>query len=96
MLTPFKKELIIYLRVSKLIYKICAERIKMSADSQKRTIVKTMTWRITASLTTFIIAWFITGDLLIGVSIGSIEAIAKIFLYYYHERIWNNINWAKS
>jgi uncharacterized membrane protein len=68
----------------------------MSADSQKRTIVKTMTWRITASLTIFIIAWFITGDLLIGVSIGSIEAIAKIFLYYYHERIWNNINWAKS
>ena len=71
-------------------------KVKMSADSQKRTIVKTMTWRITASLTIFIIAWFITGDLLIGVSIGSIEAIAKIFLYYYHERIWNNINWAKS
>ena len=68
----------------------------MTVDSQKRTIVKTMTWRITASLTTFLIAWLLTGDLLIGVSIGSIEAIAKIFLYYYQERIWNNINWAKN
>jgi len=68
----------------------------MSADQKKRTLVKTMTWRITASLTTFLIAWLLTGDLLIGVSIGSIEAIAKIFLYYYHERIWNNINWAKN
>ena len=68
----------------------------MSAELQKRTLVKTMTWRVTASLTTFIIAWILTGDLLIGVSIGSIEAIAKIFLYYYHERIWNNINWAKN
>ena len=68
----------------------------MSADLKKRTFAKTMTWRVTASLTTFLIAWILTGDLLIGASIGSIEAIAKIFLYYYHDRIWNNINWAKN
>ena len=67
----------------------------MSADLKKRTFSKTITWRVTASLTTFSIAWILTGDLLIGLSIGSIEAIAKIFLYYYHERIWNNIDWAK-
>jgi len=69
------------------------KRKTMSADTQKRTVVKTMTWRITASLTTFIIAWILTGDVLIGASIGSIEAIAKIFLYYFHERIWTNISW---
>ena len=68
----------------------------MSTELQKRTIAKTLTWRVTASLTTFIIAWALTGDLLIGVSIGSIEAIAKFFLYYFHERIWNNISWAKN
>ena len=68
----------------------------MTAETQKRTIVKTLTWRVTASLTTFIIAWALTGGLLIGATIGSIEAIAKIFLYYFHERIWNNISWAKS
>ena len=68
----------------------------MSADLPKRTIAKTLTWRVTASLTTFIIAWVLTGDLLIGVSIGSSEAIAKFFLYYFHERIWNNTGWAKS
>ena len=68
----------------------------MSVDLKKRTIIKTLTWRVTASLTTFVIAWMLTGDLLIGISIGSIEAIAKIFLYYFHKRIWNNIDWAKS
>ena len=68
----------------------------MSEDSQKRTVAKTMTWRVTASLTTFFIAWLLTGDLLVGASIGSIEALAKIFLYYFHERIWNSINWAKN
>ena len=65
----------------------------MSADTKKRTMAKTITWRITASLTTFLIAWFLTGDILVGASIGSIEAIAKIFLYYFHERIWTNISW---
>ena len=67
----------------------------MPVDTQKRTLAKTMTWRITASLTTFIIAWILTGDLVIGASIGAIEAIAKIFLYYFHERIWTNISWEK-
>ena len=65
----------------------------MSVDSKKRTMAKTITWRITASLTTFLIAWMLTGDILVGASIGSIEAIAKIFLYYFHERIWTNISW---
>ena len=68
----------------------------MPVDTKKRTIAKTMTWRITASLSTFLIAWVLTGDLLIGVSIGSIEAIAKIFLYYFHERTWSNVHWGKS
>ena len=65
----------------------------MSVDTKKRTMAKTITWRITASLTTFLIAWILTGDILVGASIGSIEAIAKIFLYYFHERIWTNISW---
>ena len=65
----------------------------MSVDTKKKTMAKTITWRITASLTTFLIAWILTGDILVGASIGSIEAIAKIFLYYFHERIWTNISW---
>ena len=68
----------------------------MPVELKKRTIAKTLTWRITASLTTFVIAWTLTGDLLIGISIGSIEVIAKIFLYYFHERIWNSISWARN
>ena len=51
----------------------------MSIELKKRTVIKTLTWRITASLTTFLIVWILTGDLLIGISIGSIEAVTKIF-----------------
>ena len=63
----------------------------MELNSKKISLLKTLSWRITASLTTFIISWILTGDILIGTSIASVEAIAKVFLYYYHERIWTKI-----
>lgn len=34
----------------------------MEIEHSKRSLLKTVTWRITASLDTFIIAWVITGD----------------------------------
>ena len=37
----------------------------MTTDLKKRTIVKTLTWLVTASLTTFIIAWVLIDTLLI-------------------------------
>ena len=33
----------------------------MEAEQSKRSLLKTLTWRITASLDTFVIAWIITG-----------------------------------
>jgi len=64
-------------------------------EQRKRSILKAATWRITASLDTFIIAWIITGDWKIGGSIAGIEVMTKIFFYYFHERIWNRITWGK-
>ena len=68
----------------------------MDSEHSKRSILKTITWRITASLDTFIIAWVITGDWKIGGSIAGIEVITKMFFYYFHERIWNKIKWGKK
>ena len=34
----------------------------MNTEHTKRSLLKTITWRITASLDTFVIAWIITGD----------------------------------
>ena len=48
-------------------------------DHKKRSILKTLTWRITASLDTFVIAWIIAGDWKMGGSIAGIEVIAKMF-----------------
>ncbi len=62
-------------------------------EQKKRSIAKTLTWRITASLVTFLIVWIITGDWKIGGSIAVIEVITKMFFYYFHERIWIKIKW---
>ena len=51
----------------------------MEAEQSKRSLLKTITWRITASLDTFVIAWIITGDWKMGGSIAGIEVITKMF-----------------
>lgn len=49
---------------------------------------KTCTWRVVASLDTFLLSWLITGNAKMGAGIASLEIITKMFLYYAHERQW--------
>ena len=63
------------------------------ANSKLRHIFKTITWRLLGTLDTLFIAWLITGDMLVGIKIGSIEIVTKIILYYLHERIWHSTKW---
>ncbi|MFO7674213.1 MAG: DUF2061 domain-containing protein, partial [Lutibacter sp.] len=53
-------------------------------------------WRVVGTVDTMIISWFITGELSMALTIGSIEVITKMVLYYGHERIWNLIKWRKQ
>lgn len=55
---------------------------------KKRHIVKAFTWRIVASITTFIISWLATGNIETGLSIGAFDFSLKLLLYYGHERVW--------
>lgn len=56
-----------------------------------RSVVKTISWRTIGTIDTMIISYFITGDLIMAASIGSIEVVTKMVLYYFHERAWNKI-----
>jgi uncharacterized membrane protein len=60
-------------------------------ESHLRSALKGFTWRIVATTTTIIIAYFITGEVGLALSIGAIEFVGKIFIYYLHERIWQAI-----
>ena len=56
--------------------------------SRKRHILKTISWRIIGTIDTFLLSWLITGSWKIGLSIGGVEVVTKMILYYLHERVW--------
>jgi uncharacterized membrane protein len=60
-------------------------------NSHVRSLAKALTWRVTATLTTAVIAYIVTGELGTAALIGGIEFILKFFIYYGHERAWTLI-----
>lgn len=62
-------------------------------ETNRRSGLKTATWRTIASLDTFALAWFFTGSVATAVSIGGIEIITKLVLYFFHERAWARVHW---
>ncbi len=64
-------------------------------EKNYRSLLKSLSWRITGTIDTFVISYIITGKISTAVSISGVEIITKITLYYFHERIWNKINIGK-
>ena len=60
-----------------------------------RSVVKAVSWRTVGTLDTMIVSYFVTGNLIMTASIGSIEVITKMALYYFHERAWNKLSFGK-
>ena len=65
-------------------------------ENKKRSIVKTISWRLTGTLDTMLISYLITGNLKTAASIGVIEVFTKMLLYYFHERIWNKLKFGRK
>lgn len=65
-------------------------------ESNARSLAKAISWRVTGTLDTFIISFFITGEFTLAGAIALTEVITKVFLYWAHERVWNKIKWGKQ
>ena len=65
-------------------------------DSTKRSLVKTLTWRVIASIDIVLIAWLVIGDISVALSIGGIEFFTKLIFYYIHERWWAHVHWGRE
>ncbi|HEY5689171.1 MAG TPA: DUF2061 domain-containing protein [Yeosuana sp.] len=70
-------------------------KIDVATEKPFRSIAKSVSWRIVGTVDTILISWFITGQLELAFSIGSIELVTKMILYFFHERIWNTIKWGR-
>lgn len=65
----------------------------MAREAHLRSVVKAFSWRMTGSIDTLVISWFITGRLTVAMTITGIELFTKIALFWAHERAWLNIKW---
>ena len=66
-----------------------------ASEQPKRSIAKSISWRAIGTLDTIIISWIITGKLSLAFSIGLVELVTKMVLYFLHERLWNTIKWGR-
>jgi uncharacterized membrane protein len=73
-------------------FKINLSQDGVVLESRKRHIVKSITWRIIGTMDTILLAWLISGNVLMGFKIGLVEVVTKMILYYLHERVWYKVN----
>ncbi len=64
-------------------------------EKAARSLVKSISWRITGTLDTMVIAFFVTGNVSMALSIGTVEVFTKMLLYYLHERAWNKAEFGR-
>jgi uncharacterized membrane protein len=65
-------------------------------ESTRRSVFKTVSWRITGSSATFAISYAVLGDFSISGTIAIIQLTFNTLLYYVHERLWNLIKWGRD
>ena len=63
------------------------------SDTNTRSLVKTISWRLTGSTATFIISYILLGNAAISGTIALTQMAVNTALYFIHERIWNKLKW---
>jgi len=64
-------------------------------ESLQRTLLKTVVWRVAATLITFITIYAFTGELGRATNITLVAATLLAAGYYLHERFWDHVEWGR-
>jgi len=66
-----------------------------SHETHERSFVKTILWRVIATLITWATIYFFTGQIGESTEIALTGAIAGMIAYYIYERAWDGIEWGR-
>lgn len=66
------------------------------SEKPQRAAIKSVTWKIIATLITLFTLYFFTREISISIKITIAEAVLGLVFFYIHERIWNRIGWGKT
>ena len=69
---------------------------KYNVESHYRSIVKAITWRAGGTIVTFSVAWILTGNIGFSAKMGMLDTMVKIGVFYFHERLWNRLNFGRT
>lgn len=61
------------------------------SDSRLRSLAKALSWRCWGTGISWIATYYITGDMTVSTQVSLLEAGLKVFSFYIHERLWQNI-----
>jgi len=64
-------------------------------DTKKRSLAKSVVWRIIAIVVLGTVSYFVTEDWKQVTVITVLFNCLQVVLYYSHERIWSRISWGK-
>lgn len=67
------------------------DKIILKQNDARVSLIKTISWRVIGTIDTMVISYLLTGQLDIAMSLGGIEVVSKMILYYLHERTWVKI-----
>jgi len=69
---------------------------EVTYEKSRRSLVKTVTFRVTKILLDTVIAFSIIQKAEIALSFVVFTNLAGMLLYYGHERFWNNVSWGRA
>lgn len=64
-------------------------------ETHIRSIAKAVSYRFLGSAVTFAVAFVITRKVDLAVGIGVVDTLMKIGAFYFHERLWNRLQFGK-
>ena len=62
-------------------------------EKKRRSVIKAVTYRTSATVATFTLAYIFTGSLEIASQIGFLDFFVKFLIYYINERVWSKTTW---
>ena len=62
-------------------------------ETRSRSIVKAVTYRAGGLAVTFLVAWVLTRRSDLALGLGVADRSAKIFAFYAHERLWQEVRY---
>ena len=60
-------------------------------DTTRRSLAKSLSWRLLATLITAAIVWLLTGEVEFAAKVGLADTSSKFLVYFFHERAWNRV-----